>query len=342
MKISIYGAGNQEYYINKLRVPELFGGEPPYGGSRMAMEFAEAGHDVVLSEPNRNMLTEEMWRKVEEAGVKITDDDIEAAKHGELHILYTPALKTIDVAKKIVKHLPKDAVLLTTCTICPVVVYSHVLPKLRDRKDIGFSSMHPSIFPGTPQHDHYIIGGRALDGKMYLTEEQLNRCIQLVESVNKKAYVVPTGMICPIGNMGSATVMAMTLAGILEYYNVGTKVIGFSEETVEREIIMALQVMVSIIRTSGVYGFLKALNMELLIKNASLVHLTEKQEMLEIALEKLKNVDNETLEKVKNAKINPTTLVDSQAIVEELRTMIGGKAAEGAIERSRKKLFIKH
>jgi len=30
MKISIYGAGNQEYYINKLKLPELFGGgEPP-------------------------------------------------------------------------------------------------------------------------------------------------------------------------------------------------------------------------------------------------------------------------------------------------------------------------
>ena len=46
MKVSIYGAGNQDFYLNELRVSELFGGEPPYGGSRMAMEFAEAGHDV--------------------------------------------------------------------------------------------------------------------------------------------------------------------------------------------------------------------------------------------------------------------------------------------------------
>ena len=258
MKISIYGAGNQDFYINKLRVPELFGGEPPYGGSRMAMEFAEAGHDVVLAETNREVLSEEMWRKVEEAGVKVTQDDLEAAKHGELHILYTPPHETIEVAKKIIDHLPRDAVLLTTCTMCPVVVYSHVLPKLRDRKDIGFSSMHPTVFPGTPQHDHYIIGGRSLHGKMYLTEEQLKKCIELAESVNKKAYIVPMGMICPLGNMGSAAVMAMTLASILEYYNVGTKVIGFPEETVEREIIMALQVMAALIRTSGIYGFLKA------------------------------------------------------------------------------------
>ena len=307
----------------------------------MAMEFAEAGHDVVLAEPNREVLTEEMWRKVEEAGVKVTQDDLEAAKHGELHILYTPPHETIEVAKKIIDHLPKDAVLLTTCTMCPVVVYSHVLPKLRDRKDIGFSSMHPTVFPGTPQHDHYIIGGRSLHGKMYLTEEQLKKCIGLAESVNKKAYIVPMGMICPLGNMGSAAVMAMTLASILEYYNVGTKVIGFPEETVEREIIMALQVMAALIRTSGIYGFLKAVNMELLIKNASTVKLTEDQEMLETALKKLENIDPEIWEKAKKAKINLTTLVDSQAIVEELRTLIGGKAAEGAIERSRKKLFMK-
>ena len=54
MKVSVYGAGNQNLYINKLKIPELFGGEPPYGGSRMAMEFAEAGHDVMLSEPDRD------------------------------------------------------------------------------------------------------------------------------------------------------------------------------------------------------------------------------------------------------------------------------------------------
>ena len=341
MKVSIYGAGNQDFYINRIKIPELFGGEPPYGGSRMAMEFAEAGHDVILSEPNRDMLTEEMWEKVEETGVKVIDDDLEAAKHGELHILYTPTLKTLEVAKKIVKHLPKDAVLLTTCTICPVVPYHHLKYELRERRDIGISALHPLIFPGTPQHDCYIIGGKSLDGKDYLTEEQLNKCIQLAESVNKKPYIVPMGMICPLGNMGSAAVMAMTLAAILEYHHVGTKVIGYPEETVEREIIMALQVMAAIIRTSGIYGLLKTINIELLIKNASIIHLTEDQEMLETALKKLKNIDPEIWEKVKKAKVYPTKLVDSQAIVEELKTLIGGRAAEGAIERSRKKLFMK-
>ena len=31
MKVSVYGAGNQDLYVNKLKLPELFGGwgEPP-------------------------------------------------------------------------------------------------------------------------------------------------------------------------------------------------------------------------------------------------------------------------------------------------------------------------
>jgi len=53
MKISIYGAGNQKFYIDDLKLQEKQGGEPPFGGGAMAMEFAQAGHDVVLSEPNR-------------------------------------------------------------------------------------------------------------------------------------------------------------------------------------------------------------------------------------------------------------------------------------------------
>jgi len=148
MKVSVYGAGNQNLYVNKLKLPELFGGEPPYGGSRMAMEFAEAGHDVILAEPDRNMLTEEMWKKVEETGVKVIDDDIEAAKHGELHILFTPfGCYTVDIAKSIIPYVPKDAVLLTTCTISPIVLCSCLKYELRERRDIGISTFHPAGVP---------------------------------------------------------------------------------------------------------------------------------------------------------------------------------------------------
>ena len=341
MKISIYGAGNQDFYLNEFKVPELFGGEPPFGGSRMAMEFAEAGHDVILAEPNRDILTEEMWRKVEEAGVKITDDDIEAGKHGELHILYTPTLKTLEVAKKIVKYLPKDAVLLTTCTICPVVPYHHLKYELRERGDIGISSLHPTAVPGTPQHVHYIIGGTSLDGKDYLTEEQLNKCVQLAESVNKKAYIVPIGTICPTGNMGSSMITAIVMAGILEYYYLTTNVMEIPKKVMERDIFMALQILACIIESSGVEGIFRVINRELIIENASTMYLTEDQRVLKEALEKLKNIDEGLLEKLKEAEVDPTTPVASQELVKELRNILGGKVVEGVIERCMTKLFLK-
>ncbi|MBW9222578.1 H(2)-dependent methylenetetrahydromethanopterin dehydrogenase-related protein [Methanothermococcus sp. SCGC AD-155-C09] len=340
MKISIYGAGNQDFYINKLKVPELYGGEPPYGGSRMAMEFAQAGHDVILSEPHRNILTEEMWKKVEESGVKITNNDIEAAKHGELHILYTPTDYTLEVVKNILSHLPKDAIILTTCNICPVVPYHHLKYKFKERSDIGISSMHPGVYPGTPQHTYYIIGGTSLEGREYITKEQLKKCIQLAESVNKKAHVVPIGAICPTGNKGSSLVTAVALAGILDYYTIGTEVMKSPENVIEREVVMALQTLASIVETSGIPGLLKALDVELIIKSASFMYLKEEQKELKAALDILSNLNDKLIEKSKNAKVNPTTLVASQALVNELRNIIGGEAAEGAIKRSIKKLFM--
>jgi len=340
MKISVYGAGNQDLYVNKLKLPQLFGGEPPYGGSRMAMEFAEVGHDVVLAEPNRDILSEDMWKKVEDSGVKVTNNDMEAAKHGELHILFTPfGCYTENIAKSIIPYLPRDAVILTTCTTTPVVLYSCLRYELRERKDIGITSMHPAAVPGTPQHDHYVIGGTSLDGKDYLTEEQLRKCIQLVESVNKKAYVVPIDVVPTVSDMG-ALVTAIALAGILEYYTVGRRVINAPKKMIEQQIVRTLHTLASLVETSGVYGLLKALNLELVIKSASSMHLLKEQKGLELALDILKNLDEKIIEKSKNAEINPTTLVASQALVKELKALIGGKAAEGAIERCMKKLFM--
>lgn len=340
MKISVYGAGNQDLYINKLKLPQLFGGEPPYGGSRMAMEFAEVGHDVVLAEPNRDILSEDMWKKVEDSGVKVTNNDMEAAKHGELHILFTPfGCYTGNIAKSIIPYLPRDAVILTTCTTAPIVLYSCLRYELRERKDIGITSMHPAAVPGTPQHDHYVIGGTSLDGKDYLTEEQLRKCIQLVESVNKKAYVVPIDVVPTVSDMG-ALVTAIALAGILEYYTVGRRVINAPKKMIEQQIVMTLHTLASLVETSGVYSLLKALNLELVIKSASSMHLLKEQKGLELALDILKNLDEKIIEKSKNAEINPTTLVASQPLVKELKALIGGKAAEGIIERCMKKLFM--
>ncbi|MBW9222577.1 H(2)-dependent methylenetetrahydromethanopterin dehydrogenase-related protein [Methanothermococcus sp. SCGC AD-155-C09] len=341
MKVSVYGAGNQDLYINKLKVPELYGGEPPYGGSRMAMEFAQAGHDVILAEPDKNKLTDEMWGKVEESGVKVINDDIESAKHGEVHILFTPYGHTKSIAKNILPYLPKDAVILTTCTVFPILLYESLRSELKKRGDIGISSMHPATVPGTLQHNHYVIGGAALDGKEYITKEQMKKCIELAESVNKKAYVVPIDIVPAISDMG-VLITAVALAGILDYYTVGREVINAPKKMIKQQIVASLQTLASIVETSDVDGLLKTIDMELLVNSASSMYLMEEQKELKAALDILSNLNNGILEKSKNAKVNPTTLVASQSLINELRTIIGGKAADGAIKRSMKKLFMSH
>jgi H2-forming N(5),N(10)-methenyltetrahydromethanopterin dehydrogenase-like protein len=124
MKVAVYGAGNQDLYVKQLKLPEIFGGEPPFGGSRMAMEYAKAGHEVYLAEPNREMLNGDYWKAVERVGVRVTPDDTEAAKHAEIAVFFTPFGKpTFRIAKNIVKYLLKDGVIATTCTVSPLVLY---------------------------------------------------------------------------------------------------------------------------------------------------------------------------------------------------------------------------
>ncbi|XRP97193.1 H(2)-dependent methylenetetrahydromethanopterin dehydrogenase-related protein [Methanocaldococcus sp. 16A] len=340
MKVSVYGAGNQNLYINQLNLPEKFGGEPPYGGARMAIEFAKAGHDVILAEPNKDIMSDDLWKKVEDAGVKVVSDDIEAAKHGEVHILFTPFGKTtFNIAKTIIEYIPENAVICNTCTVSPVVLYYSLEPILRTkRKDVGISSMHPAAVPGTPQHGHYVIGGKTTDGRELASESQINKLVELAKSAGKEAYVVPADVSSVVSDMGSL-VTAVALSGVLDYYTVGSKIIKAPKKMIEQQVIMTLQTMASLVETSGIEGLIKALNPELLIRSASSMKLLDMQKDLDAALEILKNLD-ETLKKdIENAEIKPTTLVAAQSLVNEIKTLIGGAAAEGAIKRSARKLF---
>ena len=67
--------------------------------------------------------------------------------------------------------------------------------------------------------------------------------------------------------------------------------------------------------------------------------LLDEQKDLDAALEILKNLDETLKKEVENAEIKPTTLVAAQSLVKEIKTLIGGAAAEGAIKRSARKLF---
>ncbi len=340
MNITVFGAGNQDLYVNKLDLPNKYGGEAPYGGSRMAIEFARGGHSVVLVEPNRNMLTEEQWKIVEDAGVTVISDDKKGASHGEIAIFFTPfGNKTVEIVKNIINYLPENAVICNTCTISPVSLYISLEVSLRTkRKDVGISSMHPAAVPGTPQHEHYVISGKSINGEQYATEEQINKCVELVESIGKKPYVVNSEISGLVSDMGSM-VSAVTLAGILDYYTVGKEIINAPEEMIEQQIAISLQTIASIIETSGVKGLLNAIDLELLIKSASSMKLLEQQKELDSSLEILKELDEKLIKEGKKTPLKHTNIVSSQLLVKELENIVGKSAANGMIKRSTKKIF---
>ncbi len=337
MRVSVYGAGNQNLYINQLNLPEKFGGEPPYGGSRMAIEFAEAGHDVVLAEPNKNIMSEDLWKKVEDAGVKVVSDDLEAAKHGEIHILFTPFGRlTINIAKKIINHVPENAVICNTCTIPTPVLYRALEGILRlKRKDVGISSFHPTGVPGTPGQKYYTIAGKSLEGKEYASENQVNKLVELAESVDKIPYVAPADIVPAVADMGSL-VTAIALVGILDYYSVGTQVIKAPKEMIEKQILISLQTLAAIIETSGMEGLINILNKDALISSAKNMLINKKQEDLNLALKIIEDFNDS---KIGKGDVNTTYLVAPQTFIKEAMSLIGKHAIEGIIRRSSNKLF---
>lgn len=340
MKVTIYGAGNQDLYVNKLNLMDNYGGKPPYGGSRMAMEFAEAGHEVCLAEPNETTLPEEQWDLVKKSGVSVVSDDVEAAKDAEIAVFFTPfGKKTFKIAKTILEHLPEGAVIANTCTVSPMVLYYSLEAKIRkNRPDIGICSMHPAAVPGTPQHSHYIVGGTPSNGDSIATPEQVERCEELAKSTGKSVYTIPADVSPAVADMGSL-VTAVTVAGVLDYYAVGTKVINAPKEMVEKQILMTLQTLASLVESSGVDGMLRVINPDLLVKTASSMHLFKEQKELDAALEILSNLDPALWRDVSHATLKPTNLVAAQALSNEIQNLMGEKAAAGTIRRCMRKLF---
>jgi len=340
MKVAVYGAGNQDLYVNQLNLPLVFGGEPPFGGSRMAMEFAKAGHETYLAEPNRNMLTADHWKAVETAGVKVTSDDTEAARHAEIAVFFTPFGKsTFRIAKNIVKHLLPDGIIATTCTVSPVVVWYVLEREIRlERKDVGITSLHPAAVPGTPKHGHYVISGHATNDLDLATDAQIQKCLALAKSCGKDAYVVPADVSAAVSDMGSL-VTAVTVSGIIDYLDVGINVIKAPPEMVEKQILLTLQTIASLVETSGVNGMLKAINPELLVKSARSMHIREGQGELDAALATLSGIDGDYLKWINSGEIRHTDLVAAQALTRELKTIMGATAADGIIKRCMRKMF---
>ncbi|WP_456373829.1 5,10-methenyltetrahydromethanopterin hydrogenase family protein, partial [Methanocaldococcus sp.] len=177
-----------------------------------------------------------------------------------------------------------------------------------------------------------------LDGEELATEEQINKLVELAKSVNKKPYVVPADVSPVVADMG-VLVTAIALAGILDYYNIGTGVIKAPKKMIEMQIVRSLECLGSIIEILGVPGLLKIIDPELVVNSVISMKLLEEQKDIDICLEILRNINESLIKESEKVELKPITLVATQALVQELRTLLGEKASEGAIKRSRLRLF---
>jgi H2-forming N(5),N(10)-methenyltetrahydromethanopterin dehydrogenase-like protein len=138
--------------------------------------------------------------------------------------------------------------------------------------------------------------------------------------------------------MGSL-VTAVTLAGVIDYYDVGTNIIKAPPAMVEKQILLTLQTIASLVETSGVDGMLKAINPELLVRSAKSMHIRQDQIELDAALAMLSRMDTAYLDWVGKGTTQHTDLVAAQALTKELRTIMGANAADGIIKRCMRRMF---
>ena len=351
MKITIYGAGNQRLQLNKLNVPEKFGGNPPYGGAAMAIQMAKAGHSVVLAEPNKENLTEEHWKIVENAGVKVISDDIEGAKHGEIHILFTPYGKlTVKIVKNIIEHLPENSIICTTCTMIPVVLYKLLQKEFKlKRKDISLSTFHPAGVPGSDTQQQYIIGKNSnVNTNDYISDENINKLVELCKSINKEPKVIPISLTTTIGGMVICNVLPI-IDSIVEFYKVGIEELDMPEKMIDDQVLFALNTLSTIIYTNGIKGLVNTMDHQVgidTIKHSAINMMLnkEKQPIFKDSLEEL-DKEQEFFKKLSdeyNDEIKPYNNDISLAvfdIYEEIKKILGDKPAEGIVNRAIKTKF---
>ncbi|SNR90441.1 H(2)-dependent methylenetetrahydromethanopterin dehydrogenase-related protein [Desulfurobacterium atlanticum] len=348
MKVTVYGFGSLNYYLNKLRVPERLGGEPPYGGSAMAIEFAKAGYDVTLADPHLEKLPREIVDKVEKAGVKLTTDDVEAAKGAEVAILFTPFRSgiTFKVAETIVPHLAENAVICTTCTMSILVLNSYLqnIIFMEGREDIGFSTMHPAAIPGTPQHKHYLIATNELLKKPIVTQEQIDNLKNLAIDAGKKVYLLPAELVSAVGDMGIITT-AIAFTGAVEYYRIARDVLKTKRSMTEFQIAQSLQVVSSIVARYGFAGLIKLLNVDAMKDSLKSMILEKNEQPLTVTavdiLEKIGELIPEVLEEAE--KFEPSDSVymsaPSPMLVEYMEDLVGDDVLKGILRESWKKFY---
>jgi len=348
MKVAVFGFGSLNYYLNKLKVQERLGGEPPYGGSAMALEFAKAGYDTILADPYLDKVPKEILDKLESAGVKLTNDDIEAAEGRDVAILFTPfrAGITFKVAETILPHLRENGVICTTCTMSILVLNSHLQNAVltEGREDIGFSSMHPAAIPGTPQHKHYLIGTNELLKRPIVKEEQIEKLKKLAQDSGKKAYLLPAELVSPVGDMGIVTT-AIAFAGALEYYRVARDTLKTKRSMTEFQIVQSLQVIASLVAKYGLGGLIKLLNIDAMKDSLKSMVLDEKAQKTTLSaaeiLEKLPELAPELIEEAEKFQPKEPShpSAPSPMLINYMEELVGDEVLKGILRETWKQFY---
>ncbi len=261
MRVAVLGFGNQELY-EKIGVEERCGGEPPFGGAGMALDFARAGHEVVLSDPFLDEQDPEHISKLEEAGVQLTTDDSEAVQDAEIIILFTPFGTTEDIVRNIVEDIPEGALVCTTCTCSPFEIMEVLTEEGRKvPDDVGTAYAHPAGIPGSECQEVYIVAYETGNGKVLATEDQVEALLDLLSSTGKKVVRMPVEVASCVGDM-SVFLLEKLVEGVKEFYRVANA-LGAPEEMIDNQVMMVMYTVASLVEVGGVRGMLATVREDL-------------------------------------------------------------------------------